>query len=365
MKILLINNDKGWSGGQEHLKDLAGQLVTFGVEIHFVVRQGSPSAERYRALGYRVHPLPKHGLGDLLALARLVKLLRRERFDVISVNREHDLSLTVLAWHLAFPLRRQGKLLMSYHTATSRRQLLLGSADAIICISEHVQQKLLLGNPAAADRTRVVYYGIRLEPPPPPEKFMVDRPRRFFTGTGFPLIGMVGELWKNQIELVEAIPHLQRAYPGIKVAFIGDHSDLALFQPLQTRIRELGVEEAVIFTGRVPRVRIPDIFFDLDVSVTTHRNEGYGIVHLESLAAGTPVVCFNEGGQVDLLREDSVALLVDGGVPEFAAATVRLLQDDAERFAMGQRGYRLVARRYSLPAMGERYLQFYRELCGR
>lgn len=362
MKVLLINNDKGWSGGQEHLKDLAGQLLRLGLEIQFVVRQDSPSDVRFRELGVPVHALPRHGLGDISALIKLVRLFRQEQFDIISINREHDLLLTGLVWNLAFPLRKAGRLMMSYHTATSRRQLLLGRADAILCISEHVRTKLLQGNPAVADKVRVVHYGIAPGAPPDAEKFNRNRQRRYFTGQGFPIIGMLGEFWKNQGELVEMIPLLQKTFPEIKIVFIGDNTDQALITPIHEKIKVLGVENAVIFTGRVPREQIPAIFYDLDLSVTTHRNEGYGIVHIESLAAGTPVVSYNEGGQVDLFRGEDVALLVDGGVPEFAAAVVSLLTDDGQRFAMGKRGRELVERRHSLQAMGERYLDFYRNM---
>ena len=54
MKILLINNGKGWSGGQEHLKDLALELRGRGVEIHFVARAGTPSETRFRNYGFPV-----------------------------------------------------------------------------------------------------------------------------------------------------------------------------------------------------------------------------------------------------------------------------------------------------------------------
>jgi len=111
MKILLINNDKWWSGGQEHLKDLACELIRLGVSVQFVVREGSPSDARFRELGTPVHPLPGHGFGDFKALRQLVRLFRRERFDIVSVNREHDLLLTALAWRLAFPFVRYGKLI--------------------------------------------------------------------------------------------------------------------------------------------------------------------------------------------------------------------------------------------------------------
>jgi glycosyltransferase involved in cell wall biosynthesis len=361
MKILLINNDKGWSGGQEHLKDLSTELTRHGVDVHFVARAGSPSATRFRELG-PVYAMPAHGTGDIKALFTLTTVMRRERFDIVSVNREHDLALTAIARRLAFPLRKPGRMMMSYHTATGRKQLFVGAADAIVCISEHVRARLLAGNPAVADRTTILYYGIALGPPPGAGKFTPDRPRRFFTGESFPLIGMVGEFWKNQGELVDVLALLVEEFPTIKVAFVGDNSDQGLFQPLQDKIRRLGLERHVIFTGRIPRERIPDVFYDFDLSVTTHRNEGFGIVHLESLAAGTPVVTYDEGGMVDILRGEEVGAIVEGGAREFAAAVAALLRDHGRRLVLGESGYRLVERKYSLAAMGLRYIEFYRQL---
>ena len=362
MKLLLVNNDKGWGGGQEHLLDLAGELREHRVDVRFVVREGSPSQERFGDLGYTVYPMPHHGANDLKALVRLASVMNRERFDLISINREHDILLTVMARYLAFPWACPGKLLMSFHIGVARRQPFLGIMDALICVSEHVRSTLLTRYPHLASKAHVLHHGIRLPQAPGPEKFSPDRVRRHFSGVGFPLIGMVGAFWKNQGELVECIPLLRQAFPGIKVAFVGDNTEWPLVDPLMDRIRALGVEEQVIFTGKLSRERIPDVFFDFDLSVTTHRNEGFGIVHLESLAAGTPVVCYNVGGMVDIFRVEDVGVMVDGGPAEFAAAVIELLRDDMRRFALGQRGYELVRRSYSVQAMGERYFRFYRQI---
>lgn len=363
MKVLLVNNGKGWSGGQEHLKDLATELRRQGVDVHFLVRGSTVNETRFKALEFPVHLMPfQHSWDSVTAFFHLVSVMRRERFDIVSINREHDLPLTAIAYRLAFPFRRNGRLMMSYHLPTVRKQLLLGTADAIVCISEHVKEKLLRSNPAAAARTVILHYGIVLPQPPGAEKFSVERPRRFFHGDGFPIIGMVGEFWKNQLELVEMIPSLARAFPDITVAFVGNNANRALVGPIEERARQLGVEEKVVFTGLVPRDRIMDVFYDMDLSVTTHRNEGFGIVHLESLAAGTPVVAYNEGGFVDIFKGEDVGVLVDGGPAEFARAVVDLLSDHEKRFAMGVAGHELVKRRYSVQTMGRTYLDFYRRL---
>lgn len=359
MKILLVNNDKGWSGGQEHLKDLATELMRRGVEIFLVVREGSRSERNFREMGLQVHALPSHGLGDIKALIYLVRLFRRERFDIVSINREHDLLLTALAWRAAFPLRRHGKFMMSYHTATKKRQLLLGTAEAILCISEHVKTQLLKNNQEYADRVKIVHYGIKIGDSPAEEKFNPDRVRRFFLNASFPLIGMMGEFWKNQSEIVDILPQLRAEYPKLMFAFVGDNTDAGLIKPLMEKIRKLNLDDAVLFTGRVPRERITDVFYDFDLSVTTHRNEGFGIVHLESLAAGTPVVTYDQGGMVDIFQGEEVGTVVSGGKTEFARAVIDLLKNNERLSMLGRNGYDLVKRKYSLSAMGDRYIAFY------
>jgi L-malate glycosyltransferase len=363
MKILFINNDKGWSGGQEYLKDLSIELRKSGVEVHFVVRAGSVSEERFGQLEMALHTMPRHGLkGHLLALRNLAAIMRRERFDVISINREHDMFVTVLASLLAFPFSRPGKMIMTYHIGIARKQYFFGFMDAIPCVSEHVRTKLLQLHPRVAPKTKIIYNGTSVSAPPVAAKFTSERAKRYFFGIGFPLIGMVGAFWKNQAELVDCIPLLQLEFPDIKVVFVGDDTELSLVVPLKEKIRKMGLDDTIIFTGKLPRERLADLFFDFDLSVSTHRNEGFGIVHIESLAAGTPVVAYNEGGQVDILAGEGVGVLVDGGVAQFAAEIAGLLRDHDRRFAMGAKGYDMVNRRFSIERMGDDHLAFYHSL---
>lgn len=365
LKILLINNGKGWSGGQEHLKDLAVELRSTGSEVQFLVRGGTVNEPRFSELGFKVHLMPYgHGWENIKAFRDLLSTLRRERFDVVSINREHDLVPMALAYRFAFPFERSGRLMMSYHLPTERRQFLLGLTDAVVCISEHVKTKLLDSNPCASRKTHVLYYGIDPGIAPSEERYSSSRGRRFFHGRDFPVIGMVGEFWKNQMDLVEMVPRLKKVFPNITIAFIGNDKDPRLVDPLVARIRELGVEENIVFTGLVPRNRLPDLFHDMDLSVSTHRNEGFGIVHLESLAAGTPVVGYNEGGYVDIFKGEDAGVLVDGGKEEFASTVIELLEDHERRFAMGRAGRDLVERKYSIRTMGESYVGFYRRLVG-
>jgi len=364
MKILLVNIDKGWGGGQEHLRSLAAELKSAGCAPHFLCREGSPSSRAFASSGFPIWPLWGGGAGALRSLCRTAALLRKERFDIVMVTREHDLVRTVLADKLAFPFGRRGKLVACYHTATARRQLFIGAVDGVVCISTFVRERLRAGNRRIAPPVTILYNGISVADGPGPDKFSLQRQRRFFTGLGFPLIGMVGAFFKNQLELVEMMPRLKREFPQLMVALVGDDSDPGLTVPLVEKVRELGLVDSVIFTGKIPHERLADAYFDFDLTVSTFRREGFGLVHLESLAAGTPVVVYDEGGQVDIFRGTSAGVVVEGGAAEFAEAVAALLRNHDARFAMGREGVRLVNATFSVAAMGRRYLEFFSALTG-
>lgn len=359
MKILLGNLDKGWGGGQEHLGALAPELALRGWEVHFLVREGSPS-EREFAGGFRTHPVP--GKKPVAGVFRIAALLRRERFDLVAVTREHDLPRVALARRLA---GSPGKLVVCYHTATRRRQLLLGDASGIVCISTFVAERLRQGNPRLASAPEVILNGIAPPPPLSPQKRDPHRLRRILVGRDFPVIGMVGAMFKNQEELMAVAAAVRREFPRLTVALVGDDGDAGLTGPVRAAASAAGIDDAVVFTGKLPREQMADIFFDLDLSVSTFRQEGFGLVHLESLAAGTPVVCYAEGGQVDIFRGGEAGVLVTGGPAEFAAAVCDLLRNDAWRLALGETGTELVRSRFSLTTMAERYDTFFQSLLGK
>ncbi|MDD2944134.1 MAG: glycosyltransferase family 4 protein [bacterium] len=361
MKILFINNDKGWGGGQEFLLQLAKELRGNGCEIHFVVRGGSPSELRFGELGFTIHP----AFHTLKTFINLAAIMRREYFDIVSINREHDIPLTVISRFMAFPFSPFGKVTMNYHIPVARRQYFLGVMNAIVCVSNHIRETVLQSDPSLADKTLVIPNGIKISFPVTEEKFTSTRQRRYFKDSSFPLIGMVGAFWKNQIELIECIPALRDKFPNIKIVFVGDNTEVPLVTPLIDKIQELQVESQVIFTGKVPREDISNIFFDLDLSVSTHRNEGFGLVHLESLSTGTPVVCYNEGGQIDIFDGTGAGVLVDGGPSEFVSEVISLLKDHQRRFDMGRTGVELVRKRFSVEVMTARYVEFFFNISGK
>ena len=361
MKVVFINNARLCSGAEEHLIDLGHWLSQQGVQLLFVTRVNSVFSARLKEESLPFVPCFAEAGEKVRSIARIARLLIREQPDVISVNREHNIYPTWLASLLARPfLRRRPKMVMVFHTPTGRRYPILRSFDGIIATSQYTAASFVKANPGLPKSSAVIHYGIQLSPAPDPVKSVPERPRRFFRERGFPVIGMVGELWKNQEELIPITQRLVEEFPSLCVAIVGGEGH-ASFAHLRDWIAACGLERHFELVPRIPRSSVADVFYDFDLSVSTHRNEGFGIVHIESLAAGTPVVAYRAGGLVEILEKGG-SILVDGGPEEFAQSVGRLLRNHEERAGKAHEGRRVVEDEFSIDAMGGKHFEYYRSL---
>ena len=108
------------------------------------------------------------------------------------------------------------------------------------------------------------------------------------------------ERYKGIDEVLEAMPMLRERIPGIVYMVAGDGTDLAR---LRGKSESLGVASAVRFLGYVDEARKPDLYRLADAFVMAGRGEGFGIVLIEALACGVPVV----GSRLDASRETLLA----------------------------------------------------------
>lgn len=359
MKIFFVNNAPLCSGAEEHLLDLGKWLKEHEVAPIFLVREESVLGKRAGKDGFKVYPVFANGLKKILSIFRIAKLIVVEKPDVISVNREHNIYPTFLAFMLvALVLRKKPKLVAVFHTPTGRSYPVLNKFDGIICTSHYTASSFIKANACIKDKTRIIHYGIKTWNVDVDAKANLDRKRKYFTDRKFPIIGMVGELWKNQEELIDVARDLVKTFPTITVALVGSGYD-AKIEDIKRKIASLNLEDNFVLTGRVDRSMMPDIFHDFDLSVSTHRNEGFGIVHLESLAACTPVVAYNSGGLVEILNNGG-GVLVEGGMEDFAKAVTKLLADDASRERLGMEGRKVVEHFFTIEQMASSHFNYYR-----
>ena len=129
---------------------------------------------------------------------------------------------------------------------------------------------------------------------------------------------------------------------------------------LRAVAREHGVEDRVVFRGRVGRAELPALFRSADVAVCVPWYEPFGIVPLEAMACGTPVIASAVGGLVDTVVHGKTGLHVEPrSVEQLAGALGELLPDADRRRSFGAAGARRARTRYSWDRVAAQTLQAY------
>lgn len=173
-------------------------------------------------------------------------------------------------------------------------------------------------------------------------------------------IGWVGRMSseKGPDVLIESLPALEDL--GIHVALIGDGPDR---RKLEQRVRELGVEDRVSWTGEVHRAS--RLFPAFDLFVNSSRTEGTPITIFEAMHAKIPIVATSVGGVPDVLSSDEALLIPPENAGALAAAIRQVHNEPEKAVARAIRAQRRLEKAFSATQWIESYERIYRSVTNR
>jgi glycosyltransferase involved in cell wall biosynthesis len=177
-----------------------------------------------------------------------------------------------------------------------------------------------------------------------------------------PIMLLVGRVAheKNIGFLLDVLAKVRSSVPEVLFVIAGEGPAL---EPLRRRTAAEGLEAHVLFVGYLDRRgTLLDCYRAADVFVFASRTETQGLVLLESLALGVPVVSTAVLGTKEVLSGADGALVVEEDVGLFAAAVARVLGEPPLRLALAGAGRAFVARRWSSAEMARRLLALYGDL---
>ncbi len=297
---------------------LEAELLAAGAALHVVpMRRISTSHRLSQWVGYV--------MGWPLAVARLVRLVCRLEVDVVYSNSLHSWYGWAVALLTGRPHVWHGREIVVQSGAALRLERLLVRrfATRLICVSEAV---------AAQFETPK---GIVIHETPDPSEYHPGRAGRFRATEGLPdeapLVGAAGRIdtWKGFDVLLDAFACARRRRPELQLVVAGGavrgKEQLAL--DLEARAAAM---DGVRWLG--PRSDLPDILADLDLFVLASTEpEPYGLVLVEALASGAPIVATETGGPAEILADalpGSGRLVPPGDAAALADALVELLPAD-------------------------------------
>jgi glycosyltransferase involved in cell wall biosynthesis len=353
-KLLHINSACTVGGAEAHVLALLAGLdparyVRWLAYFEERPDEARPMLADFQAIGVRTVDLRGHGQLDPLAVLRLARLMRRQRFDLVHT---HSLRAELAAVAAVCLVRPRPRVIRSVHNTDEFYQrpptawlarLSARRLDHLVAISDAVARHVLDHTGLSPERVTRIYYG--LDPAPYQRSGNVAPPRPG------PIIGMIARLapQKGHTVLLDALPALVARFPALLVEFVG-HEHLTTIAELRAYAEQRGVADRVSFVGF--RDDLPELLAGWDLMVLPSLWEGFGLVLLEAMAAGCPVVASNVGPIPEVVVHGETGLLVEPSQPDrLAAAIGELLEHPDLARRMGEAGRRRVAEQFSLDRM--------------
>jgi rhamnosyl/mannosyltransferase len=352
-------------GIENHLRVLSDE-IKHRVELDVVVHNTGPRTIHETVAGVPVTRCASFGVVASVALSPTMPLeLSRRHYDVVHVHLPHPAGA---ASYLAAKKPKRHRLVVTYHADIARQKILLRAyaplvdrllarADVVIATSPNLFQ----ASPVLQrfrDKCRVVPYGIDVDlfrsTPERLERSQAIRARH----QGRRVLLAVGRLiyYKGFEFAIRALERL----PDVDLVIIGDGP---LRGDLEALARSLGLARRVSFEGeRVNEALVPYyLASDVYVLPSIAVSEGFGIVQIEAMACGIPVVNTSLPSGVPFVsRDGETGLTVPPADPgALASAVSRLLADDALRQRLGENARERARTEFSKEILAKRILDAY------
>jgi glycosyltransferase involved in cell wall biosynthesis len=373
VKVLIVTSDDETIGGVAYVVGhLARQLRDRGHEILFFNLGKTLRLERKTTkLGFNGYVLglqlpfgDRHPAISLLlfflrfpiGLLQLMWLIKRQHIQIVNIHypSESFFYFAICRWMLPIMLVTSvhgaelfpdGKRRESYPWSL---KFLLHSSDHIVAPSEAYREDVATLFPKLRRKIVSIHNGLD------PAEF--DRPCEI-SGNGtrsryILCVAMHNE--KKGIDvLLRAFAQIQSREPQLRMVLAGDGP---LRSQLESLAESLGIAAKVDFRGRQERHEITSLLAGCEVFVLPSRSEPFGIVLLEAMACGKPVISTTAGGIPEIIHDRKNGILVEPNNPTaLAAALTVVLSDQNLRLAIANGGYATVRRRFCVEHTAVKY----------
>jgi len=356
IKILYIIDKMKPAGAQTHLAEVISGLDKALFEPRLITLEEIGVKRIYGLSGFR-------------GLLKLVRLMKKEKYDVVQTYLFSENILGVIAAKFAgvkviITGRRDTGLLCQggwQHILAYR--LTNRWVNKIICVSEAVRRVVLEKEKVDSKKVAVIYNGVNLERS---QSHKVTR-SQVKASLGIEaddlIVGMVANFsWiKGHEVLLKAALEIIKEVPNVKFVLIGDGE---LKESLKSQVSSLKLEDKILFLGK--RKDIPELLSIMDVSLNLSYSEGMSNTILESMAAGVPVVATAVDGNLETVIDGETGALIPVGDPVAAGlAIIKLLKDENLRRSLGAKAKRIAQEKFDSKIMIRKMENLYKDLLSR
>jgi len=354
-------------GVGKHIAHLKEEFEAMGHEVVVLAPRSESGGLEVRPGFYgigRTFSIPTNGSKarltfDITLYNAVKEILDREQFDVIHLHE----ALAPLLPHMVVANSKAVNV-ATFHAARASNpwysafkpyfSFLVGRLDGRIAVSESAREMVSQYFRGPYDIIPNGIDTVRYNPSVEPFEWAGDGvPRVLF-------VGRFGESRKGFRYLLRAMPMIQQQYPNARLVVVGPGESDALFRMVeQYDIRN------VDYVGQVPGDDLPRYYRSCDVfCAPSIHGESFGMILLEGMATGTPVVASNISGYSSVVTHDVDGLLVNpNDSAAIALAVVRLLADASLRERLARHGIEN-SQQYAWPRIAARVMDVYERAAG-
>ncbi len=328
IRVLHIDSEKGWRGGQQQAAYLHGHLHAMGYVSAMAAKPGSAMERHCRDKSLPFFPVSMHGELDIRAGMAIARLCREQGFSILHLHSAHALATGLWAKLFFRSLKLIAVRRVDFHIKKnmfSRFKYTTSLLDKIVCISHGIRD-VLLSDGIGDEKLVTIHSGVDIS------KFQnVNVPDHFRNDIGVSkghrIVGTVAALagHKDYPNLLHAAKKILDTRDNITFVAVGDGPDEASIHALA---EELGLGPRFIFTGF--RTDVGCFLKIFDVFVLASYLEGLGTSILDAQALGLPVVACRTGGIPEVVFHNENGLLVPPRDSEALADAITTLLDHPE-----------------------------------
>lgn len=320
-------------GGQEHriFKEMLAMRAA-GHHLEAVCQPHANLALRLKSEGFVVHTMEMDGhLNFFRAVAKLRRILKQGRFDVLNTHSRRDTIIAATAGRLA----KTPLIVRTRHLANPINSLLSYTwlPHCVTTDSEYVRSQLIEKG-VSPERVETIYT--------PVLPVVVEGPSTLREELGLSadavVVGCVAIMRANKghRELIQTMVPLFEKQPALHLVMVG--SGEPTFQEVSQLVQRLNLQGRVHLLGR--REDISNVMAGFDLFCLATRLEASGMVFLEAASARLPVVATTVGGVPEMIEDGRTGLLVKlDDVEGLQNALLKLIDNPVLRKQMGQAGY--------------------------
>jgi len=244
------------------------------------------------------------------------------------------------------------------------RRRALRRADLVLAPSRSTAEHVTEQQAVAPQRIQVLPWGLD----PQFEALLASAPQsklpqNFPPGRVILTVGrwLASERYKGMDTLITALPRLLLHWPELQLVMVGEGDDRAWLEQLAEKN---GVRRHVTFLSGVPYAELAACYAACEIFALPSAGEGMGLVYLEAMSLGKPVIGGAHGGAPEVIEDGKTGYLVQhGDAVQLATSIDTLLSDPVLAHEMGQRGRQRVEQEFRFNVFAKAFRKILREQC--